>query len=59
MNVAHDSFLLVEEMVEERALSDVGVSDDGYRDAVLEGVAYLEGVCERDKTLVDVVGECV
>ena len=44
--VADDGFVFMKELVEECAFAYVGFSDDGYRDAVLEGVAESEGVGE-------------
>ena len=53
LNVADNGSVVVDDGIEECALSDIGSSDDGYSNAVLDGIAYgkaaRQTINRRDK----------
>ena len=59
MYVAHDSLLLMQQEVEQRALAHVGVADDSHRYAVFQCVSDFKRMDERYEPLMYVVGKGV
>ena len=55
--VTDDGALFAEEGVEEGGLAHVGSTDNGYRNAVFEGIASMEGVGEVGDMGIDTPGE--
>ena len=53
LNVADDGAIFAKEGVEQGALAYVWCSDDGYGDAVFQGVTNLEGLCEASDVGID------
>ena len=58
LNVADDGAFLAEEGVEEGALAHVGGSDNGHGDAVLEGIACLEGAGQMCDVRIYLLCQC-
>ena len=56
VDVAHDGSLFAYEGVEEGGLADVGLADDGYGHAVLDGIAYIERMGQAGDDALDLVG---
>ena len=56
VDVAHDGSLFAKEGVEEGGLAHIGLADDGHGNAVLDGIAYTEGVGEARDGALDVGG---
>ncbi len=46
VNIAHDGFFFLEQQVEQRGFADVGLPDNGYRDAALDGITQLKRACQ-------------
>ena len=55
--VADDGAFFAKQSIEQGALAYVRGSDDGYGDAVLEGVTSLEGLGKTGDMFVNVLGE--
>ena len=59
MYVAHNSLLLMQQMIEERALTHIGVANDSHGNAILKSIAHLKGTGKRKEALMDVIGKGV
>ena len=55
VDVAHDGSLFAYEGVEEGGLAHVGLADDGYGHAVLDGIAYVERMGQAGDDTLDLV----
>ena len=53
VDVADDSFVLMEQLVEQRALAHIGLADDGHGYAFFQCVARHEGMGEGRDTVID------
>ena len=57
VDVADDGLLLVQQLVEERTLADVGLSNNGHGDAFFECVTHLERTCECRHPIINLTGK--
>ena len=55
MNVRDDGAVVLQEAIEQGGFTHIGLTDDGYRNALLEGIAHFERVGELSDVFVNFI----